>query len=266
MVASPADQRPDALDRLEPDLVGHAGKRLADVEGLAVAVELAMVVVGEGGIGLELAGEQAARQRHARDHGDLARLGDVEEQPGRALPEDVEDDLDADHARIFDRLQGLLDPLDADAVVADLARGLEPVERVERLRVIIKVGRRAVELDEVERLDLEVFQAPVDPAAEVLVAVAGDRLLRQAAAGLGGDEDVGGSPRLQDLGDDPLRAAVAIDVGRVDEGDAGVERGVERRDRVALLDLAPAPADRPGAEPDLADAAAGASKLARCAW
>ena len=154
--------------------------------------------------------------------------------------------------------------LDADAVVADLAGRLQPVERVERLRMVIEVGRRAVELDEVERLDLEVFQAAVDPAAEVLVTVAGDGLLRQAAAGLGRDEHVGApARRFQDLGDDPFRAAVAIDVGGVDEGDAGVERGVERRDRVAFLDLAPASADRPGAEADLADAAAGASEFSR---
>ena len=120
---------------------------------------------------------------------------DLEEQARGPLPEDVENDLDADHARIFDRLQRLLDPFDADAVVADLAGSLQPVERVERLRMVIEVGRRAVELDEVERFDLEVFQASLDPAAQVLVTVAGDRLLRQAAPRLGRDKHIGVRPR-----------------------------------------------------------------------
>ncbi len=117
-----------------------------------------------------------------------------------------------------------------------------------------------MKLDEVERLDLEIFEAAVDPAVQVLICVAGDGLLRQAAAGLGRDEHAGARPRLQGLGDQPFRAAVAIDVRGVDEGHASVERGVQRGERLAFLDLAPASADRPGAEADLADAAAGASE------
>ena len=38
------DERPQLLDELEPGLVVEAGERLADVEGLAVAIERAMVV------------------------------------------------------------------------------------------------------------------------------------------------------------------------------------------------------------------------------
>ena len=114
-------QRPYPLDRREAPFIGHAGKRLADIEGFAVAVELAVVGVFELGVALELARQQAAGQRHARDDGDLLLLGQVEEQVGRALAERVEDDLDADDAGIFHRLQRLFDALDADAVIADLA-------------------------------------------------------------------------------------------------------------------------------------------------
>ena len=60
------------LDRFQADVVGHAGERLALVEALALAVELAMVVGGEAGIGLELAGEEPAGQRHAGQDPDLA--------------------------------------------------------------------------------------------------------------------------------------------------------------------------------------------------
>jgi hypothetical protein len=48
---------------VRPDVVRHARERLADVKGLAVAVELAMVVVGEGRVGAQLSSEETARQR-----------------------------------------------------------------------------------------------------------------------------------------------------------------------------------------------------------
>jgi len=72
-------------------------------------------------------------------------------------------------------------------------------------------------------------------------------------AGLGGDHGPNAAARLQDVGDDALRAPVAIDVGRVDEGHAGVERGIERRPAVRFGNLAPGAADLPRAETDVAD-------------
>ena len=39
------DQRPDALDRLEPDVIGHAGEGFADIERLAVPVEFAVIAI-----------------------------------------------------------------------------------------------------------------------------------------------------------------------------------------------------------------------------
>ena len=57
----------------------------------------------------------------------------------------------------------------------------------------------------------------------------------------------------QQAPDEPLRAAVAVDVGGVEERHAGVGRGVQRRHRGVLVDLAPVGADLPRAEADLGD-------------
>ncbi|MNT82450.1 hypothetical protein D3C72_2221800 [compost metagenome] len=72
-------------------------------------------------------------------------------------------------------------------------------------------------------------------------------------AGLGGDHRPCAAAGLQHLGDDALRAPVAIDVGRVDEGHAGVERGVEGRAAVRFGNLTPGATDLPRAETDVAD-------------
>ena len=53
------------LDRVEADLERHAGERLADVERLAVAVVVAVVVGGERRLARVLARQQA-RTRAAR--------------------------------------------------------------------------------------------------------------------------------------------------------------------------------------------------------
>ncbi len=51
--------------------------------------------------------------------------------------------------------------------------------------------------------------------------------------------------------DDLFRAAEAVDRGRVDQGDAAIQRGMDGVDGLALVGAAPHPAaDRPGAEGD----------------
>ena len=54
----------------------------------------------------------------------------------------------------------------------------------------------------------------------------------------------------EDASDQAFAPTVAVDVGGVDEGDARIQRGLERGDRVALRDVAPVGAELPGAETD----------------
>src|SRR5207248_9802160 len=95
----------------------------------------------------------------------------LEEQAGRTLTEDVEDDLDGRHTRILDRLQRLLDLLDAHAVCADEALGNQPVAGLEDSRFVVDLPRRTMELDEINDVDTEVLQRALQPAAEVVVGV-----------------------------------------------------------------------------------------------
>ena len=63
----------------------------------------------------------ATGERDAHDHADVARERLLEEELGRPPAEDVEDERDGLDAGEFDRPECLGDPLDADAIVADLA-------------------------------------------------------------------------------------------------------------------------------------------------
>src|SRR5271167_114634 len=55
---------------------------------------------------------------------------------------------------------------------------------------------------------------------------------------------------LQDLRDEALAAAIAVDVGRVDEVDAVIQGSMHHAHRVVVCDTAPTASDLPGAEAD----------------
>ncbi len=167
------------------------------------------------------------------------------------LAEDVIDDLNAEHARIFDRLQRLLDQRDADAVSPDLPGFLQFIETSENLRSIENFGRRAMKLDQIQAFDAEVLQAAIDEAFEIGLGIAVGHMRAQPSAGLGRHHWTLTAARLQDIGNDLFRAAIAIDVGGVDEGHAGIEGGVQRCAAIGLADIAPRAADLPGPEADI---------------
>src|SRR6202011_5818429 len=106
-------ERADLFDRCETDFIGHAREGFADVESFPFAVELAMVRSLELGVRPEFSRQKTARQRPPRDDGGLLAFGEIIKNLGRALSENIEDDLDAPHARKFDGLDRLLDALDA---------------------------------------------------------------------------------------------------------------------------------------------------------
>ena len=125
---------------------------------------------------------------------------------------------------IFDRLDRLLDLLDAYPVVPDKFFVLQPVKRIKNGWLIIQIGRRAVQLNEVEDVDLEVIATSLDPFPEVFEGVAGRRLSRQTFSGLGRDVRTGAAAAAEGLGNQFLRAPVAIDVCGVNESNTEIER------------------------------------------
>ena len=244
-------QGTEPFDGLEPSFVVDPRERLTAVEHRALTVEEPVIPFGEGARAGELAAQKSAGQRHPRDDRHVPPQRLLEEQLRRPEPEGVEDDLHRLDIRILDRLEGFLHLLDAHAVEADLPGLHEPVEGLEDLRAVIDLRRRAVELDEVEAVDGEVRQAAVDEGREIRGVVAVGGVRGEPAASLRDDMErlrpFAAEARNQALGE-----AVAVDVGGIEEVDAGVEGCMERGKRGVLVGASPlAATDGPGAEADL---------------
>ena len=144
--------------------------------------------------------------------------------------------------------------------VADLALMDEVGERDERL-LDVGVGARPVDLVEVDPVRAEPAQRVLDrahdPAARAALPVG---VVAHRAVELGGQDDVVAAA-LQRLADDLLGLPAGVDVGGVDEVDAGVERGVDDADRLVVVRVAPG-AEHHRPEAHLADRDAGATEQA----
>jgi hypothetical protein len=123
--------------------------------------------------------------------------------------------------------------------------------------------RRAVELDQVQRLDIQALDRILDKAVQQFGLVARIDVGVDLLAGLGGDDHVLRAARFQHFRDQLFRAAGAIDIRGVDEIDPAIQRLVQRCLGVTLRHIAPIRADRPGAESDRCDLPAGLAENAR---
>ena len=195
-------------------------------------------------------GKQPAGQRNTRQDADLLQLGLGKEELRRTLTEAIENDLHRLQVGIFHGLESLFHALHAHPVETDLARLHQVVEHAENLRMIVGIGRRAMELHQVEDLDVQVEQVVFDPGGKVSAAVALNRLLGQTPAHLGGYDDVFFAGLLQ-LPDQAMTAAIAVDIRSIEKVDAGIDRLVERSQRFLIGYLAPGPANGPCAKTDL---------------
>jgi hypothetical protein len=152
---------------------------------------------------------------------------------------------------ICDGLQRLLGGLDRDAEAGDGFLRAQLGERVEDRVHVVDRRRRAVQLDQVQGVHLQVGAAALDPGTQVHVGVGvGDEGIG-ATADLGGDHDaVGGVTQLgAETGDQLLAAAVPVDVGGVEERHARLVRGTQHREGVVLGHVAPVGAELPAAQP-----------------
>ena len=182
-----------------------------------------------GGVGLA----DAAERRPGQERDPALRAGvdlALGERRGEAERELV---LDRDDLDDPERLLELLDGAVGEADPAHLALVLELLERADGLGVgHVRVG--AVVLVEVDAVGAERLQRRLAGRADVLgAAVELPRAAGADVARLGGDDHVVVAA-LQRLGDQPLVVADlvlagAVGVGGVDQVDAGVERGVDRR-------------------------------------
>ena len=143
-----------------------------------------------------------------------------------------------------------LDLLDGPLAEADLAGLAGLADLGERLHRLLDrgLGIGAVALVEVDVVGLQPLERGVDLLVDLLAGEAAVGL-RHREEDLGG-EDVGAAVEvLQDLAPRRLGGAAAVDVGGVEEVDAGLEGRLGAG--LGLLALHPGPVGEPGAERDL---------------
>src|SRR5690606_33317548 len=170
----------------EPELEVDARERLSPIEGLPVAIVVAVVLRRKRSIPPHGAAEEPRGQRHARQNADVALLRLAEKELCRSLTKEIVNDLNARDARILNRLEPLFRSLDAYAIMEDLALANEAIQSVEGLWAIVDVRRRTVQLQEIEGLYAEVREAALDEPAQVLVGVSIGGVRLEAPAGRGG--------------------------------------------------------------------------------
>ena len=104
--------------------------------------------------------------------------------------EHVEDDLDALDVRIGNRFERLVHPFHAHAIEAKLPLLHQVVEDAKDLGHVIDFGRWTVQLEEVNRLCLQIPQAPFDKAGQVLAVIATRRVRIEPSSCLGGNNQL----------------------------------------------------------------------------
>ena len=132
------------------------------------------------------------------------------------------------------------------------------MQRLERL-----LERRdavgAVVLVEVDPVGLQAAERRLDRLADVRAGAARRLAVAEVVAELRREHDLVAAAAERAADDLLAAAAVAVDVGRVEEGDAGVERRVDHRARGGLVDPA---AEVVAAEPDDGHLEVGAAQAA----
>jgi len=186
-----------------------------------------------------LARQQAAREREVRHEADTELAAAREDVATGVAPQErvlVLERGDVGGAR---RLVELLDVEVRDADRAHLSLAHELGHRPDRL------GDRRdavgpVVVEEVDAVGAKALKRRFEPAADGVPSAA------RIVAELRGEDDAVAAP-LEQLAEEALAVAVAVDVGRVEEVDAGVEGGVDDLPRPREVDAA---AEVVAAEPD----------------
>ena len=117
-----------------------------------------------------------------------------------------------------------------------------------------------MQLQQIDRVRIQVLQAALNPRRKILAAVAFRYLLGQAASSLGGDVKLL-LPFPAQFCHQPFAVAVAVNVCRVEEIHATVECGVQRSKGFLVVHIAPGAADGPRAETDFRDLPARATEF-----
>src|SRR2546421_9331116 len=181
-----------------------------------------MIVLSKLCIGSQSPCQQSTGQRHTCQDTDLPLRCSGKEFFRWLESKHVENDLDALKMRIGDCLERLIYAFHAHTVKTNLALLCQVVEDAKDLRHVINFGRRAVELEEVERLCFQVAQAPLDKAGQVLAVITRRGMGVKPPPRFCRDNQLFAAG-LTYLGDQLLRVTVAIDISSINKDNAQID-------------------------------------------
>src|SRR5205823_735068 len=116
--------------------------------------------------------------------------------------------------------------LHAHSIEANLALLHQVIENAKDLWHVIDLRRRAMELEEVECLCLQIVQAAFDKAAQILTVIATGCMGIEPPPCLGGNDDLL-TACLAHLGNQLLRVTIAIDICCIDKVDPQIDSSVK---------------------------------------
>ena len=197
-----------------------------------------MVLALEGARRSEFAGQHPGRKRQAGQNSDAAPLGFSEEQFAGPLAKNVEDNLHRLHARKFDGLEGLLHFLDAHSIMAQLAGVHQLVQNPEYLGQVENRGRWTVQLQQVNGVSLQIFQAAFDEARQIFPVITARFMRIEPPPGFGSHVKrlLSISSKLRQQ---TLAASITVNVGGIEEIYPEIQRPMQRGQRLLVVHTAP---------------------------
>ena len=118
-----------------------------------------------------------------------------------------------------------------------------------------------MQLQEIDRVGFQIFQAAFDEGGEVRAVVTFGSVRVEPPAGLGGDPEFF-LPLFAEPGEETFTVAIAVNIRSVEKIRAAIQRAVQRGKRFLVIDGAPGAADGPCAEADGRNFPAGPSEFA----
>ena len=118
-----------------------------------------------------------------------------------------------------------------------------------------------MQLHEIESFNIQVLQGTVNETFQIGAVVTTCDMRVKPATGLGGHHRACSTACFQDVCNNLLRAAIAIDIGCIDERHTGIERSIEGCTTIAFRNFAPRTANLPGTKANIGDCKRCAAKV-----
>src|SRR5712691_4148858 len=125
--------------------------------------------------------------------------------------------------RVGDGLERLVYTLDTHPIKAEFALLYQVIEDAKDVRHVVGLVGRAVELQEVKSLHLQVMQAPLDKAGQVLASIACSDMGTKSPSSLRRNDDFLAAC-LAELGNQLLRVPITIHICGINEVHPQVNR------------------------------------------